>query len=180
MQASNTNISNLEKGLNYTGTISAFIAQWTVLFMTLVVVMGVVTRYALGIALLFPLEYSGFSLVVISGVGAAYALREGSHIRVDFVVKLLPARIGNWLVFVTDLLSIPVVIMLLYIIGSMTYRSWVQGTLNISGMATPLGPVHTLLFFGFLLFLLQFLQVLSKSFRAALHPEKKTGNSAIV
>jgi TRAP-type C4-dicarboxylate transport system permease small subunit len=57
----------------------------------------VITRYVLRNPLILADEISGYAMVFIAIVGLAYAMREGSHIRITFVVSNLPVKFSNWL-----------------------------------------------------------------------------------
>lgn len=55
--------------------------------------LAVFFRYALGSALAWPEEISGYLLVWISFAGAYLALRGGGHINLDLFVEKLPDRL---------------------------------------------------------------------------------------
>ena len=153
----------LERIVSWPTRISGYIGEFAALAMVLLIILGVTARYVLHIPLSFDAEYTGYLLVLVSFVGAAYALKAGSHVRVDIIIRLLPKKVGAWMQVVTDMLSLGVVVMLLWYMVDMTYTNW--GRVASGPMETPLGPVQLMLPLGALLFLLQLIVEFSKSLR---------------
>lgn len=65
--------------------------------LTFMVVAAVVRRYIFGKALLFTDEIGAYSLAILTFLGAAQTFREGSHIRVEVLVRLVPSTVQQWL-----------------------------------------------------------------------------------
>lgn len=69
---------------------------WTVAYltlqMTLVVLLGVFTRYVLNDSLAWTEELARFSMIWLSWLGGGVAIRRGAHIAVEFATDALPAR----------------------------------------------------------------------------------------
>ena len=159
-------LRRIEKILGFSATISSFFGVFAVLAMVLIIVVGVTFRYILKLPLRFDAEYTGYLLVMISFVGAAYALKAGSHVRVDILVRKLPPRIYKWVQVVTDIMSLFCISILLFYMWKLAYTNLLRGATSITSMATPLGPVQMLMPLGAALFLLQLLVEFSKSLRA--------------
>lgn len=82
----------------------------------------VITVFVTGRALFnldwkFVEEFTSYFLVLVSCLALLYALRIGSHIRVDVVTRLLPKRVQNILEVVTVLLAV-------VIVGYLVLRGW--------------------------------------------------------
>jgi TRAP-type C4-dicarboxylate transport system permease small subunit len=165
----------LERILGFSATISGFIGQYAALAMVLVIVIGVTFRYVLKLPLRFDAEYTGYLLVMVSWVGAAYALKAGAHVRVDVVVRHLPPRLRAWMQVGTDVLSLLCMSLLLYYMWQLAYSNLVRGVFAMTPMMTPLGPIQMLLPLGALLFILQLLIELSRSMRTATSPAQESG-----
>ena len=164
-----TIVSRGEKILGFAGTISAVAVQWLVLGLVMMTTAGVVFRYALHSPLRFDAEYIGYINVAIIIVGAGYALKVGSHVRVDIVIRMLPRRVVSWLQAATDILSFFGIFMVLYFSWKVAHSNLIRGVIAVSAMETPLGPVQMLIPLGFMLLLLQLVAELSKSIRSALN-----------
>ena len=171
-------VNRLERWLGFSAKISGFIGQYAALVMVIIIVIGVTFRYVLKLPLRFDAEYTGYLLVMIAFVGSAYALRVGSHVRVDIIVRLLPKKIHAWVQVVTDVASLGCMVLLLWYMWDMAFANLLKGVRSITPMETPLGIIQMLLPLGALLFSLQMLIEIAKSPRAALskQPEMWLGN----
>ncbi len=72
--------------------VMAVVAAMLVAATAVTTCLAVFFRYALGSALAWPEEISGYLLVWISFAGAYLALRGGGHINLDLFVEKLPER----------------------------------------------------------------------------------------
>ena len=174
----NNDTTRLERILGISSTISSWFSLLAIMAMTLMIVVAVVFRYILKLSIAFDTEYTGYLLLIISFVGAAYALKVGSHVSVDFVTRLLPPRVQRWLQVVTDGVSLVCIILLVYYMYQLTFTNLGRGTVSVTPMETPLGPVQLFMVLGGTLFILQLLAMFSESLRAAVArettaPEKK-------
>ena len=168
-------VNKLERMLGFSATISGFIGQYAAVALVLVIIIGVTFRYVLKLPLRFDAEYTGYLLVMIAFVGAAYALRVGSHVRVDIIVRLLPKKIHAWVQVVTDVASLGCMVLLLWYMWDMAFANLLKGVRSITPMETPLGIIQMLLPLGALLFSLQMLIEIAKSLRAALSQQPEMG-----
>ncbi len=164
-------VSRLERTLGFSAAISGFIGQYAALAMVIIIIIGVTFRYVLKLPLRFDAEYTGYLLVMISFVGAAYALKAGSHVRVDIVIRYLPRRLHAWIQVVTDIISLGCMGLLFWYMWDMAYSNLLKGVLSITPMETPLGIIQMLLPLGALLFILQLLVEFAKSLRAVTLPK---------
>ncbi|MDP2932135.1 MAG: TRAP transporter small permease [Chloroflexota bacterium] len=81
--------------LEATAAQSGYLCGWVILVMTVLVLFEVFMRYALGKPPILADEFSGYLLVFISFIGAAYTWREKGHVRVTALVERLPLRVAN-------------------------------------------------------------------------------------
>jgi TRAP-type transport system small permease protein len=80
-------------------------AEICVFSMIGLLVIDVFARYVIGKATLVSYDLTGYYLVGITYLGAAYALREGSHIRITVFTDYLPPKIREWWFFFIDLVA---------------------------------------------------------------------------
>ena len=161
-------VNRLERMFGFAPKISGVIGEYAALAMVLLIIVGVTFRYVLKLPLHFDAEYTGYLLVVICFVGAAYTLKAGSHVRVDIIIRLLPKKARAWIQVVTDIISLGCMGILLVYTWQLAYSNLVRGVIAMTPTETPLGPLQMLLPLGALLFILQLLIEFAKSLRTAL------------
>ena len=157
--------TKLEKILEFSSTISKWVGCWAALAMVFLMIGAVFARYFFKIPLRFDAEYTGYLLVMISLVGAAYALQRGAHVNADLLYRPLPRSVQRWLNLVTDIVSMAVITLILYHSWNLAYTNLIRGVVANTPMQTPLGVIQMLLPLGWLLFLLQLIAEAMKSFR---------------
>ncbi len=81
--------------------IGGYLAGWVLLGIMSLTMIEVVSRYVLHRPLIFADEFGAYSLVAIVLLGLAYCWRERGHIRINFVISRMPARVSNWIRVVT-------------------------------------------------------------------------------
>ena len=72
------------------------VGMFIILGLTLMVVAAVVRRYIFGKALLFTDEIGAYSLAILTFLGAAETFRDGSHIRVEVLLRIVPSTVLQW------------------------------------------------------------------------------------
>jgi len=73
------------------------LAGFCALGMTIFITADVFLRFFFNAPTIWANEASSYLLLVMVFMGAAYALKERAHIRIDFVVIRLPRHIQDWL-----------------------------------------------------------------------------------
>ncbi len=90
------------------------IACWALLILTFLMTVGVFARYLFNAPLLFSDEISIYLFLVIIFLGLEYTWVQRAHIRIEFIIQHIPAKIGIylegvlhilWLVFCALLLA---------------------------------------------------------------------------
>ena len=96
------------------------IASYSILAMTLLVTVDILMRSLLGFSTRVAVEMTGYLLVIAVFFGLAYTLREGSHIRITFLLLRLPARVQAWVELIIS------IIFLSYtgVLGGVTWSWW--------------------------------------------------------
>lgn len=80
-------------------TLTSWLVAYLTLQMTLVVLLGVFTRYVLNDALAWVEELARYTMIWLSWLGGGLALRRGGHLAVEFVIDTLPANVRAMIVF---------------------------------------------------------------------------------
>ena len=105
-------------GINWFTGKSAMVFAWLVFALMLLILADVVTRY---LPFLKPLamsdEFGGYALVVITMGGLAYAWQQGAHVKVEFFLNILPAKVAWALTNVTTLVALVFTLVI-------TYAAW--------------------------------------------------------
>ena len=72
--------------------LTSWIVAYLMLQMTLVVLLGVFTRYVLNDSLAWIEELARYSMIWLTWLGGGLALRRGAHIAVEFFTDALPEK----------------------------------------------------------------------------------------
>lgn len=117
----------------------------------------VVMRYLFETPTIWEIEISVYLLIMATFVGAAYGLKNGSHINIDLILRLLSSRIRDRVLLYTSVLSL-IFCLVLAITG---WRIWweaaVKGWRSDSLWGPPLWIPYLFLPFGITLLCLQYL-----------------------
>jgi TRAP-type C4-dicarboxylate transport system permease small subunit len=99
-------------------------------------------------------EYGGYVLAITSAVGFAYTFYEGSHIRIDVLVRLLPRslRMASW--FIAHLSLIFVAALFAQHAVFLALESWDFGAFANTPLRTPLYIPQAIWAGGFCLFVI--------------------------
>ncbi len=133
--------------------------------MMLLVLVEVVSRYGFGRPLMVADEFSGYLLVAISYLAAAYAWREKGHVRITALVSRLPPRVSSWLRLVTLLLALFVAIGLSQAAYSYLQTSFRLGMSSGTWLRFPLQGPHMTLMIGFTLLSLMILVEITRAIK---------------
>jgi len=139
------------------------------LFMTLLIGADVATRN-LGVGgIAWSNEVSENILYLITLLSAPWLLRQGQHIRVDILLRVIPPRIGWLFEWVSDLIGLACSLYFVWYGCKVTVASYQAGAMTIKTLVTPEWWLLTVLPVAFLLVAIEFvfrMQRLSKAERA--------------
>ena len=91
-------LTSIIDGISY---YTGYFAGWLVIGIMCLTMIEVISRYVLRHPLMLADEFGGYSFAAIAAVGLAYTMKEGRHIRIQFVVNRLPVKVSNWLRVIT-------------------------------------------------------------------------------
>jgi TRAP-type transport system small permease protein len=144
-------------------------AACVVLFaMMALIVAEVILRGAFGRSLQIVDEYSGYMVVAVFFLGAAYALQEKALLRVGFLIQRLNRRNRRTLLAVYDLLALVFSVAVSWQLIRFTYNTWHQGVFAPTTAMTPLYLPELAMPFGMMLICLVLVSGILGSLRDAL------------
>ena len=95
-------LDNIEEGVTF----------FFLTVMCVFVMLQLFFRFVLNHPLLFPEEIARGAYVWVCFIGVSFATKSRDHIRVDFFVMRLPARLRGWVILAVDLLSLVLLVVL--------------------------------------------------------------------
>ena len=125
---------------------------------TLAVCLEVFMRYALNDPLVWVVELSEYSLLYICFLGAAWALREGNHVRVDIFLSAFSQRWRRRFGVVSSILGLCISLVLLIWGAGATWEKYVIGAYKPTVVEFPSWIVLLCIPAGSLILALRFLR----------------------
>ncbi len=128
----------LKRAIDILSALGLWISGIAVLVMTLLITVEVVGRRVLNYSTLIADEFSGYLLVVITFMGAAYTLKTGGFTRMELVYNRFKAR-GRWIIdLVFNLVSLVFMVILNYWLWVHIISNYRSNMASISILQTPL------------------------------------------
>lgn len=130
--------------------VTGYIAQIMVLILIASMIYEVVARYGFGAPTLWAFDIAYMTTGGLFVLGAAQALREDAHVRIDFLSSRLPDRIRNAIDgFAFLVILCPIFSLLTWVAGKRAWRAWTMGEVeHVSPWAPQLWPFYTALTIG--------------------------------
>ncbi len=110
--------------------------------------LGVFFRYVLNNSLSWSEELSRYGLIYATFIGAAFACRRGTHIRVAVLDEFLPAKWSRRLIILQDVITLALLIALAYF--AIRIIAVLHGTKS-AAMLLPMSYVYAAIAIGFTL-----------------------------
>lgn len=137
----------------------------------LLIAYDVIARSMFRMTTYWVTEVSMYLMAYITFVGAAYALKEGAHVRVDMFVILMRSGIRRWVIAIADLVLVVVVAILAWLSFVFFQDAWLSNEVSDTLLAVKLW-IPYLVFFGGMVWLLVILLVDIRRKRAQLTDSK--------
>jgi TRAP-type mannitol/chloroaromatic compound transport system permease small subunit len=167
----------MSKGIDDFTTIIGKLMWWLTLFMVLVGVYNVLTRYGFHyVAAVFGqavaekasgntyLELQTYSYNLVFLLGAAYVFRSDGHVRVDVVFTNLPPRVKAWIdILATILFLLPFCLMGIYFSHHYVAASWRVHEMSPNPGGLARYPIKTVIVIAFALLIAQGLSEIIKN-----------------
>ena len=133
--------TRLERGFGALIDALALVASALLLAMMLIICGDVLTRNValpgMPTGLAWSNEISELMLYLLTMLAAPWLLREGRHIRVDIVLRVLPPRTAYACEWITDLLGLGCCCWMVWYGGAATARSFQSDALSIKTLVMP-------------------------------------------
>ena len=143
-------IESLNRGLYYAGSLAILLAAFVLTY-------EVIVRHILRVPTIWEIEFSVYLIIMATYLGAAYGLKDGAHIRIDVVVRLLPEEFRRKLFLVTSLFSLAFCMILAWKGWEMWWEATSKGWRSESLWGPPLTIPYIFLPLGMTLLSLQYL-----------------------
>ena len=130
-----------------------FLSVLLLITMCFVMTFEVVMRYAINRPTIWSTEITGYLVLALAFLGAAYVLRMGGHVRVEALTRLLPKKGQQIMNIISSIIAFIYISVLAWQIWRLTLNSYLMDTTSTSFLGTPLYiPQSFMAIGGFLLF----------------------------
>lgn len=153
-------------------TISGDFSGLLIFLMMSMVMIEVITRYALRFPLTVADEMGGYLLVAVAFTGLAFTWKERSHIRIEFIVNKLPEQVKKWLRLLTIIIAIAFIAVLIKANFELVAYSFDFHTRS-SGLRVPLAWPQMVMLIGTAILLLHLIAELVGTVRTLRIPGGK-------
>jgi C4-dicarboxylate transporter, DctQ subunit len=144
-------------GLKKVNTFCATVAGVVLLFITGSIFVDVFLRYVLGRPTIWITEVATYLFLYLIYLGTAYALQQGMHIKVTFLLSPFGPRSRRVIDLITSIMATFFTLILLWQSSVMTWAAikgrWTSPTI----LNAPYAYIHVVIVFGALLLLLSFI-----------------------
>ena len=142
------------EGLNY---FIYRISSLAILLSAFVLTYEVVMRYVLRTPTIWEIEASVYLTIMATFLAAAYGLKDGAHINIDLITRLLPPRFNAGLSIVTSVLSLFFCILIAWKGWAMWWEAFSKGWRSETVWSFPLAIPYFFLPLGMTLLSLQYM-----------------------
>jgi TRAP-type C4-dicarboxylate transport system permease small subunit len=132
-----------------------WIAGASLIFMIVLVTFEVVSRRFLGFSLYFSYEYSGYLLIAITFMGAAFTLHAGGFTRMEVLYDRFKGKAHFILDFLIYIVAFAYLLVIAYWLWIYVADSYSSGITSISIAQTPLYIPRVFMFLGVALLVLE-------------------------
>ena len=127
---------------------------WLTIGVVLLVFVEVISRYVAHRPFMLADEFSGYALVALSFIGAAFAWRDGSHVRITLLTDRLSGNMARWFRLISLLIVMLFVLAMTYASFEFLETSFKFRMASSSWLRFPLQVPHLTLLIGFLFLLI--------------------------
>lgn len=137
-------------------TLFATLSGVVLLFITVSVTVDVFLRYVFGRPTIWITEVSTYLFLYVIYLATAYALQQGMHIRVTFLLSVLGPRAQRIVDLVTSILAILFTVVLLWQASEMTWSAFKGSWTSPTMLNAPYAYIHGIMVVGSFLLLVSF------------------------
>jgi TRAP-type C4-dicarboxylate transport system permease small subunit len=143
--------------LKKVNTLCATVAAVVLLFITLSIFVDVFLRYVFGRPTIWITEVSTYLFLYLIYLGTAYALQQGMHIKVTFLLSPFGPRSRRVIDLITSIFATFFTLILLWQSSVMTLAAFKGKWTSPTILNAPYAYIHVVMVFGTLLLLLSFI-----------------------
>lgn len=168
----------LKRGLDFYYRIASTICIIVIIVIALMVTSEILARLLLNKSIQFVMQFSGYSLLLITCLGAAWVQRQESHITVDFVINKFSNRARTIRGIILHIYGFVLCGFLFYLTGSYFLSAWSTGVVTDYPIIFPRAYIIVFLPIGWFFLCLEFLiQSVDKikNFRNSDHSNRNVG-----
>ncbi len=145
--------------------VSGYIAGWVLLIMMALIIVEVITRYVMRHPLILADEISAYMLVFVSIVGLAYTMSTRGHVRISFLVQLMPPKFRSWVRVFTLSLFLAYSVVATVVGYQLAIQGYTRGMASNTYIMTPWWIPMAAIPLGFTLLTLSLVATLARSVR---------------
>lgn len=139
-----------------------YVSSLAILLSAFILTYEVIVRYVLRIPTIWEIETSVYLTVMAAYLGAAYGLKDGAHINIDLITRLLPRAFTEKLFLVASMLSLSFCLLLAWKGWVMWWEATVKGWHSESLWGPPLTIPYFFLPLGMTLLSLQYVSLITE------------------
>jgi TRAP-type C4-dicarboxylate transport system permease small subunit len=144
-------------GLKKVNIFCATMGGVVLLFIAFSIFVDVFLRYALGRPTIWITEVSTYLFLYVIYLGTAYALQQGMHIKVTFLLGPFGAKSRRVIDLITSIFATFFTVILLWQTSVMTWAAFKGHWTSPTMLNAPYAYIHVIMVFGALLLLLTFI-----------------------
>jgi len=127
----------------------AYISACAIFAMMLLISADVLSRYLLGNPITGAVEFTEEYLMVMAVfLALSWTFKEGGHIRVELVVRLLPARWQDRVYAIGNAIAGIVFAVITALAATTAVDVWQEGVTSSSSLAYPMAPTYVVIVVG--------------------------------
>lgn len=139
-----------------------YVSSIAIVLSAFILTYEVIVRYVLRIPTIWEIESSVYLTVMATYLGAAYGLKDGAHINIDLITRLLPKRFMEKLSLVTSVIAFVFCLLLAWKGWLMWWEATAKGWRSESLWGPPLTIPYFFLPLGMTLLSLQYVILISE------------------
>ncbi|MDZ4165605.1 MAG: TRAP transporter small permease [Smithellaceae bacterium] len=147
-------IESLNKGLYYVSSLAIVLSAFVLTYQ-------VIVRYILNVPTIWEIEFSVYLIIMATYLGAAYGLKDGAHINIDMITRLLPKGFNKKLSLITSIISLAFCLLVAWKGWEMWWEAASKGWRSESLWGPPLAIPYLFLPLGMTLLSLQYLNLIT-------------------
>ena len=152
-----TRILKIFDSVKKINTIAATLSGVILLFITIAIFVDVFLRYFFNRPSIWVTEVSSYLFLYLLFLATAYALQEGQHIRLTFLLDYFSDKVRRILDAVTSLFALIFSVVLLWQSSIMTWTAFTENWTTPTMLSAPFAYIYVIMVIGSFLLVLTFL-----------------------